>query len=764
MKVNLERMRTFRLFDPRWLPSAFGLFVSAIAIAAPAQDAQGPASGVPQDWSHRHLIYSNPETLDEAVRNGTVKQWTKKANDPRFVLALEKKEKKLKEEKALQSSKDAAAAASAAAVPNAKKKPSPSPSPGDAIHRDWSNVMGGASGSGGTRTYPAKFSFFPTTKDCVADFVVFTTSAAGAASAGTFNSRPGTFTAAPAAGGTVTITNTRYTPSQVLTLTADASVNTGLRFAVGTTATQAATNLANAIARNGGTVGVTATSAAGVVTVTSITTAVTNGNLTYAETLTNFTLGTQTAGTGTPGQPTIFALTFLYADTTANGGCQTPIQAVPVTWWSYNTGTGAVADLSPVLSFYDNGAQVAFMQRSAANVSSLVLLKWNGGIPGGTMGVPTAPTSVTPANYRTCTAPCMTVMTLSGNVNDTNSAPFVDYGNDILYVGDDGGNLHKFTGVFQGTPQEVGAPFATVSAGNVLSSPVYDNGSQLVFVGSNCAANTTNCNRLHSVSTGGVVVNSGAIGSGSVSLTTPIGGNGVRDAPIVDTAAQRVYAFIGADNSANGSTDSLGNVCASGPCAAVFQFATNASLASQNGGLGAKVTVGESAGANDLNRAINSGGFDDAYYSTGSGALYVCGSLPATPRRFTLWKIALSSSAFSARTQGPQINNANGVDVCSPVTVFKNGGTEYLYASVANDGSAAGGGGCVTPANGCIYVYDLTNTTWVSTMNATAALAAPGGTGGIIVDNTATGGGSQVYFSTRTSPGIAVQATQAGLN
>ena len=227
--------------------------------------------------------------------------------------------------------------------------------------------MGGASGVGNTRTYPAKFSFFPPTKNCVTDFVVFTTSAAGAASTGTVNSRTGTFTNPPAAGGTVTITNTRYAPDQVLTLTADASVNTGLNFAVGTTATQAATNLANAIARNGGRVGVRATSAAGVVTVTSITTAVTNANLTYAEALTNFTWGTQTAGTGTAGQPTIFALNELYADTTGNGGCQTATQAVPETDWSYNTGTGAVADLSPALSFYDNGAQVAFMQRSGAH-------------------------------------------------------------------------------------------------------------------------------------------------------------------------------------------------------------------------------------------------------------------------------------------------------------------------------------------------------------------------------------------------------------
>ena len=162
--------------------------------------------------------------------------------------------------------------------------------------------------------------------------------------------------------------------------------------------------------------------------------------------------GTETAGTAAPGQPTIFALNQLYKDTVANGGCQTSTQAVPATLWSYNTGVGATADLSPVLSFYDNGAQVAFVQKTS-NVASLVLLKWSSAAPG-TLGMPTLPTSVTPANYRVCVAPCMTVMAFNGNPNNTNSSPYVDYDGDILYVGDDTGKVHKFTGVFTGTPGE----------------------------------------------------------------------------------------------------------------------------------------------------------------------------------------------------------------------------------------------------------------------------------------------------------------------
>jgi hypothetical protein len=139
----------------------------------------------------------------------------------------------------------------------------------------------------------------------------------------------------------------------------------------------------------------------------------------------------------------------------------------------------------------------------------------------------------------------MVMIPFSGGAGDSNSSPYVDYAGDVLYVGDDSGHLHKFTGVFRGTPAEQVVPGgfpATVSDGNVLSSPVYDSATGLVFVGSGGEAiSNTNGNRLHSViALNGIVRDS--VGMGTSSLQT-----GVRDAPIVDSTAQRVYAFIGAD-------------------------------------------------------------------------------------------------------------------------------------------------------------------------------------------------------------------------
>jgi hypothetical protein len=381
-------------------------------------------------------------------------------------------------------------------------------------------------------------------------------------------------------------------------------------------------------------------------------------------------------------------------------------------------------------------------------------------------------------------------------------------------------------------------------------------------------------------------VSSGTIGSTSVSATVA---NGVRDAPIVDSAARRVYVFMGADN---GATDVNGVTC-SGVCSAVYQFRSDQSIATQNlgmgAGLGSKVNVGLSTNNNNLNRAISAGAFDDAYYNSAdatnpSGFLYVCGSSPDVSRRPMLWRIAIAGNAFGARTPGPLLVNGNTTDGCSPLTAFMNPatGTEYLFVSVTSSGSAAGGGGCTTPASGCVYMYRLpmalfdatsasstinsatarfmsvstsaalnttessvattltavqagtyqgmyitqgaatpggTNFTYTLRRNAgsqaitcaitagntacsdttnaasfaagdtmdiqvqrtggtgtltatfqvqlaggaAAALNATGGTGGIIIDNAATGGGSQIYYSTRTSPGNAVQASQAGL-
>ena len=142
-----------------------------------------------------------------------------------------------------------------------------------------------------------------------------------------------------------------------------------------------------------------------------------------------------------------------------------------------------------------------------------------------------------------------------------------------------------------------------------------------------------------------------------------------------------------------------------------------------------KVIVGNSGANNDTNRAMSSGYFDDAYYSSAdgtnpSGALYVCGNLAATARRSTLWKVPITDNSLGMPIQGPQLANGNSNDGCSPVTLFKNGSNEYLFVSINTNASAIGGGGC-TQTTGCAYTYALPTAASFDTTSSTLTFRSP---------------------------------------
>ena len=40
--------------------------------------------GVVDDWSNHHLVFSNPGTIADAMRTGTVDRWYRIVNDPRY--------------------------------------------------------------------------------------------------------------------------------------------------------------------------------------------------------------------------------------------------------------------------------------------------------------------------------------------------------------------------------------------------------------------------------------------------------------------------------------------------------------------------------------------------------------------------------------------------------------------------------------------------------------------------------------------------------
>lgn len=441
---------------------------------------------------------------------------------------------------------------------------------------------------------------------------------------------------------------------------------------------------------------------------------------------------------GSSTQPSIIAYDNLYS------GCS---GTIPLIYWRYNT--GGTIPVSVVMT--TDGTQLAFIQTNSS-VASLVLLKW---AKGSTL---VTPTSVSPGSYHTCTAPCMTVLKLANGMNITRSAPFYNYADDTLYVGDNSGVLHKFVNVFvSGIPGELtgGGPSSgwpqTISAGNILTGAIYDQVSGNVFVGSSAGT-------LSLIPAGGGsnnIVTSGQLATGA----------GIGDAPLVDSQAGSVYVFAYCDKS---------NTCTSGHNAksAVFQFTTSFGM----GTTGTEKSFGQSY----LNNVLYIGAFDNNYYQSGdqTGNLYVCGSGYDSKADIpNLYQIPITHNVLGTPVAGPWLAHLPN---CSPVTEFLNGSTDRIFLSVAGEGRTGTPTNCPSGANGCVMSFDVTSGSGFGINKTTLAAATEnGGTSGIIVDNALSvpSGTSNVYFSTLTgqqcagngstgkgSGGCAVQASQSGLN
>ena len=425
---------------------------------------------------------------------------------------------------------------------------------------------------------------------------------------------------------------------------------------------------------------------------------------------------------GSSAQATLVAFNNIYA--ACNSG-------VPTIYFAYNTGAATVAtsvDLSA------DGTHIAFIQGNSGSAASLVVV----GVAnaGGSVSAPSTPASQT------------TVAFANGH-SDTYSSPFYDYSSDTLYVGDDLGVLHRFTGVFLGTPTETttgGWPIQVSSAttGGALGGPVYDALSGLVFVGdyllnyaSTCEPIRSNspgsCGYLYSVNSSGTVVQSHQLDYQY----------GIVDSPIVDPVAASAYAFAGADSTTS---------CSSGPCAGVFEFAeTFASAATGN-----EVQVG--AGYEFL----LSGAFDNSYFTTGTGNLYVVGG--TGPQNNTLYAIPVSRGSISSpATTGPAIaaNYTNGYYAGGlQVTEFYTGTHDYIFVGALL--------ATTNPEVGLVSGYNVTSPPISTSTAATGTILAEGGPSGIVVDNSLATA-QNIYYSTTLnatcttsgSGGCAVQTIQS---
>ena len=417
---------------------------------------------------------------------------------------------------------------------------------------------------------------------------------------------------------------------------------------------------------------------------------------------------------GSSSQATVVAYYNLYSGCTG---------AVPQIYWQYNTGGTAATSIALSL----DGTQIAYVQNNPSGSASLVLLKWSKSPTLKTL------TRVTHANYRACTAPCMTTIAMDSHT-DTNSFPFYDFGHDQIYVGDDNGTLYKFDGVFIGTPaKDTTWASKTVSAGDKLTSPVYDSVTGYVFVGT-----SKGVFRSYKGTSGAAAGTSGTLG------------NSIADAPLVDSVGGKAYVFVGHDTRGDSG---------------VYQFST-----SFTSGSGTEQTLGPST----TGATLYHGTFDNIYYSSTNGTLpagnlYVCGAESSFTGADAIFRFPILANVFKPQAGSVEVANSGRFlatpPACSPLTEFFNSPADWIFLSVPQSGTAKGCTGA------CVYSFNVASGSLPA--NPTAGVAESGGSSGIIIDNDAvTAGASQIYFTTldnqtcKTSGGTggcAVQASQSAL-
>jgi hypothetical protein len=392
--------------------------------------------------------------------------------------------------------------------------------PREQMERDWAISLGAGGVAPGMS--PAKFTFdVNATPSCPSDFAVFPINAS------TGNTRAnvvGTFSAEPGSGQTTAITITPTGGTAVtLTLTSSAISNTGLNFQVSSTVSTNAANLAAAINRNLSATAldrVVAVASGDTVTVYALTPG-TGVTLTDANALTNFAWGSLTAGTN-GAQANIVAFDQLYS----GSGVSLCNLTNPEFIFSYASGVGPVAT-SPSLSL--SGTKISYVENDPNIGAILHVLTFgsgsteygtstscannnNGGatlpicatnpvIPGSTSGSTATdfmlPLGLVAANAATGLA----------GAADSFSSPFVDYGNDTTYVGDNNGFLYAITQTFNGgNPAYAGGNFPVqVSAAPASVAPTGVKASTTVVTVT--AANSLGIGEL--VTIAGVTVNAG---------------------------------------------------------------------------------------------------------------------------------------------------------------------------------------------------------------------------------------------------------------
>jgi hypothetical protein len=420
------------------------------------------------------------------------------------------------------------------------------------------------------------------------------------------------------------------------------------------------------------------------------------------------------------GQANIIGVNNLYS-----GGTGALCATGPTVMFAYASGAGQVP-ASVVIS--QNGNQIAYVENLTTGSSYFHILTI------GTIGTngssPTA--AVLPGSAGGNNAVDQKVL-LSPDGGTTNQSStntvFVVYApndaNDVAYTttystaGNGSGFLYKISNVFNGSATP--AIVWSVPINAVPSTPVYDSVSNKVFFtdGSGRIDYVTDTGTSPSVVYGAVLAN----------------GDTSENPVIVDSTNQMVYASF----NSNGTN------------ALIVQAPTSMASA-VSVPVGSESTIYTGPYEPDFNNAWYTGSGTPLLYIAGTGT----GTLP------TLYSVGFSGSGvMNSSANATTAALTTGTADSSPVTEFYNTSLQkdYIFVGVTDNCIATIGGGTA----GCVMSLDITGG-FPSVNASSTALAAAGGTTGIIVDNDSSlTEASSIYYATKTGATL-VKVTQSGLN
>ena len=468
--------------------------------------------------------------------------------------------------------------------------------------------------------------------------------------------------------------------------------------------------------------------------------------------------GLNVAGSAT--QANLVGITNIYSGT--GGLCG----AAPTVNWAYdgtNVSGGKVLT-SPVISM--DGTQIAYVE-SATNSAVFHVLTWKAG-----QGT-SATNAATPTAVGGCSATtsCLTSLTYSPAATDTLSSPWVDYDTDKAFVGSDDGKIYRISCVFKcaaNTNPTVDWTYTLPVAGTggapaTPNGPVLDSDTARLFVGDQLGELWT-----LDVSVSPPVVFAGPVmvGGGGCTVAHPPGRTGtapgtnctasggsygIPDPVLLDGSSDKIFAFSGNDGT-NGN---------SAVVAQVNEDLTG--LVRTHVGFGSR-------GNTTTDANLYSGAFDNDFFgpTPNIGQLFLCGTSATDTTSYLYWVGFTAYPAMNATYTGRITRGTSAGVPCSPITEIYNpnvnfgGGDHDIIVS-----SLVGAGN-----DGLLRTDDISTGTITGTLSG---LTYPGGTSGIIWDNTSTQAqASSVYFSTLgTNVNIggcngnihcAVKLTQLGLN